>query len=298
MKAGDGARPSLWMLGGAASFAAMGSLTHALGPRCDWLVVSLVRAVFMLASAVALARTAGVRLVLFDPPRLWMRSLAGSFSLVCNFYALTRLPVADAITLANVHPLWIVLLSAWALRRPPTRAEALGVACGLAGVALIQRPHLGGDGFAALVALLSSVSTAVAMLGLHGLRGVDARAVVAHFAGVAAIVSATWLAFRWQVVTPSILEAQTLLMLMGVGVTGTIGQVCLTRAYASGPPARVAVVGLTQVVFAMAIDVIVWGRTLGPAAMLGFGLVLAPTAWFSGAAGRRLAQVVGTRRRG
>ena len=51
------------MLGGALAFAAMGALVHALGPRCDWLVVALVRALVMLASAAALARAAGSRLV-------------------------------------------------------------------------------------------------------------------------------------------------------------------------------------------------------------------------------------------
>ena len=92
------------MLGGAFCFAAMGATTHALGPRCDWLVVALVRALIMFASTALMARAAGVRLVVFRPPTLWMRSLAGSFSLVGNFFALTRLPVADAITLSNTYP--------------------------------------------------------------------------------------------------------------------------------------------------------------------------------------------------
>ncbi len=97
----------------------MGALVHAVGSRCDWLVVSLVRALVMLASAATLARASGSKLVVWRPRTLWVRSLAGSFSLVCNFYALTRLPVADAITLMNVQPLWIVLISVVVFRRLP-----------------------------------------------------------------------------------------------------------------------------------------------------------------------------------
>ena len=67
------------------------------------------------------------------------------------------------------------------------------MASGLVGVVLIQQPHLGGDRFAVLVALLSSVSTAVAMMGLHRLRGLDPRAIMAHFAGVASLVAGAWL---------------------------------------------------------------------------------------------------------
>lgn len=273
----DGASAS--MMGGALAFAAMGALVHALGSRCDWLTVALVRALVMLATAAALARASGARLAVWRPGSLWVRSLAGSFSLVCNFYALARLPVADAVTLMNVHPLWIVLAAAIAGRRAPRRAEGLGVLCGLAGVVLIERPHLGGDRLAAAVALLSSVSTAVAMLGLHRLRGLDTRAVVAHFAGVASLVSAAWLAIRGGAVSPSTFDRATLLMLAGVGVTGTLGQILLTRAYAAGAPAEVAVVGLTQVVFAMGFDVALWGRDLTPATIAGFVLVLAPTTW-------------------
>ena len=187
---------SAWMLGGAITFATMGALVHALGPRCDWLVVATVRALVMFASSMILARLAGARLPLWRPRTLWVRSLAGSFSLVCNFYALARLPVAEAVTLSNLHPLWIVLITASVARRAPSMGEALMLASGLVGVFLIESPRLEGDRLAVVVALLSSMSTAVAMLGLHRLRAIDARAVVAHFAGVASVLSLIWLAIR------------------------------------------------------------------------------------------------------
>ncbi len=274
---------------GALSLSTMAALAHALNGRCDWLVVALVRATFMLATTATLVRASGASLVVWRPRTLWIRSLAGSFSLVCNFYALTRLPIADAVTLMNVHPLWIVLISAAVFRRPPTRGEVVGVACGLTGVVLIERPHMDGDRLAAVVALLSSMSTAVAMLGLHRLRQIDARAVVAHFAGVASVISATWLFLRGDLLSPRPMEGATLWLLLGVGASGTLGQICLTRAYAAGAPAKVAVVGLTQVVFAMGFDVVLWGRPLAPIALAGFALVLTPTTWLSIRAAHKLA---------
>ena len=274
-------RASLYILGASISLATMAALAHGAGSRCDWLVVALFRSVVMFASAAALALASGERLALWRPRTLWVRSLAGSGGLVCNFYALARLPVADAITLMSVHPLWIVLISAVILRRAPTLGEFLGVACGLAGVVLIERPHLSGDRLAALVALLSSLCAAVALLGLHRLREVGTRAVVAHFAGVASLVAATWLLLRGELMSPGLGEPITWLFLLGVGASGTIGQVLLTRAYASGAPAKMAVVGLTQVVFAMGFDVAFWGRSLDPVALAGFALVLAPTTWLS-----------------
>jgi len=281
-------RASASMIGSAFCFATMGALTHALGPRCDWLVVALVRALMMLATAATLARLAGAPLALVRPRALWVRSLAGSFSLVCNFYALAKLPVADAVTLMNVQPLWVVLLAAVLARRWPGLAVGLGVACGLGGVALIERPHLSGDRLAAGVALLSSFSSAVAMMGLHRVRHLDTRAVVAHFAGVASLVSLAWLGARGTALSPGFWAPSTLGMLLGVGVTGTLGQVLLTRAYSSGAPGKVAVVGLTQVIFALGFDVAIWGRGVTPPALVGFALVLAPTTWLSVRAARSL----------
>jgi drug/metabolite transporter (DMT)-like permease len=281
------------MLAGAFAFAAMGAFAHALGGRADWLVVALVRAAFMFAATAGLALAAGVRLAVWRPRTLWVRSLAGSFSLVCNFFALTRLPVADALTLSNTYPLWIVLITALVLREAPTLGEAAGVGCGLLGVALIQRPHLApsGDPTATGVALLSSVSTAVALLGLHRLRELDTRAVVAHFAGVATLVSLGWLAARPGVLSPRLLDPGTLGLLLGVAATGTVGQFCLTRAYSGGKPARLAVIGLTQVVFALGFDMLLWSRTLSAPTALGFALVLAPSGALGLTNSRRLARL-------
>jgi drug/metabolite transporter (DMT)-like permease len=68
--------------------------------------------------------------------------------------------------------------------------------------------------------------------------------------------------------------------LLAVGVFATIGQLLLTRALASGVPARVAIVGLSQVAFAVVLDIVLWGRQFEPQTLLGMFLVLVPTAWF------------------
>ena len=87
--------PYLWMLLGSLAFALMSTLAHALADSCDWQVIALTRAGLAFGFAALLALAAGVRVFVWRPRTLWMRSLAGSVSLVCTFYALTRLPVSD-----------------------------------------------------------------------------------------------------------------------------------------------------------------------------------------------------------
>jgi drug/metabolite transporter (DMT)-like permease len=53
----------------------------------------------------------------------------------------------------------------------------------------------------------------------------------------------------------------------------------LTKAFAAGAPAKVAVVGLTQIVFAMVLEMVLWRQAFTPATLSGMFLVIAPTAW-------------------
>jgi drug/metabolite transporter (DMT)-like permease len=118
------------------------------------------------------------------------------------------------------------------------------------------------------------------MIGLHRLQGIDARAIVVHFSSVAVLFSLAALAvFDHSRPLGYILEGRPLLLLAGLGISATIGQLCLTRAFAAGPPAKVAVVGLTQIVFALALDRFVWDQQFSGLTLLGMGLVIAPTTW-------------------
>jgi drug/metabolite transporter (DMT)-like permease len=268
------------MLLGSFSFAWMGTLTHALASTCDWQVIALARTFLALVLAAALALAAGARLVWWGPRTLWVRSIAGSVSLVCTFFALTRLPVSDVLTLTNTFPLWVALLSWPLLGEAPSSRVWLSVGCGVLGVALIQQPHFAEGNFASLVALASSFTTAVALLGLHRLGRIDVRAIVVHFSSVSLLFClAALLLFDHSATLPESFSGQPLLMLLGVGATATVGQLFLTKAFAAGPPAKVSVVGLTQVVFALAIDLLFWERPLNPATLVGMMLVLAPAGW-------------------
>jgi drug/metabolite transporter (DMT)-like permease len=272
--------PYLWMLLGSFLFAVMSTLAHDLGPRCDWRITALARSGLALVFAAALARGAGARLVFPGPPTLWVRSLAGSLSIACTFYAQSLMPAPEVLTITNTFPVWIALLSWPLLRERPPAAVWLSVCTGVLGVCLIQNPHLQGGVGAICLAVVASVSTAVAMIGLHRLRQLHPLAIVVHFSAVAVLVCLGMLflgpgAPDW----PRAGRPEVFLRLLGVGLAATGGQWFLTRAFAAGSPARVGLVGLTQIVFAIGLDVAVEGRSLGAGTLVGIGLVMAPTAW-------------------
>lgn len=275
-----GFRPYGWMLLAAFIFSIMGALTHALGETVPWHFIALVRTSTALVLTVGAGLLAGVRFAIWRPGSLWLRSLAGCVSLVLTFYSLTRLPIADTLTLTNIFPVWVVLLSWPMTGQRPANGIWLAVASGVIGVGLIQRPHLATGNIAALAAFASSISTAFAMMGLHLLKGVDVRAIVAHFSGVSTIAClAIFLSAGEKLPSHAIGDPTTIAMLLGVGATATLGQLSMTRAFTAGSPPAVAVVGLTQVVYALGFDMFLWGRRVDPLTFLGMLLVLSPTAW-------------------
>jgi drug/metabolite transporter (DMT)-like permease len=273
--------PYAWMLAGSLAFSAMATLAHALAGRCDWELVATVRAALALVFSVSLALHAGARLVVWRPRILWIRSIAGTLSLLCTFYALPRLPISDVLTLTNMFPIWVALLAWPMVGSAPTKDAWIAIAVGICGVVLVAQPHFAeARPLPAIVALVASFSTSIAMLGLHRLRQVDPRAIVAHFSGVSLLACLALLALDpAQSLAASQLDATSLAMLGGVGLCATIGQLFLTMAFAAGPPARVSVVALTQVVFAMVFDLLIWKRAFGPMSLVGIVLVMAPTGW-------------------
>jgi drug/metabolite transporter (DMT)-like permease len=269
---------SLWMLASSIAFTAMSAFTHALGGRCPWPVVAFSRAILAFVFASLLVRPAKARFIVLRPRSIWLRSIAGSCSMLLTFYALPRLPLANTAVLTNTSPLWIGLLSWPILGKPPTRGVWAAILVSLFGVAIILRPERDVDVWASAAAAGAAVCSAFAMMGLHRVAALDHRAVVAHFSATAAfftfLASITVGGGRFPPVPDDVLVWQ---LLLAVGLTATVGQLCMTRAYARGQPASIAVVGLSQVVFGLIIDVVFWNRHIDGWTLLGIALVVIPT---------------------
>jgi drug/metabolite transporter (DMT)-like permease len=283
------------MLCGCFWFSLMAFLVNAAGEEVDWRVVALVRSGLATMFALAVSLATGAQLAFFRPKMLWVRSIAGSLSMMTTFYALTdqNFPVSNTLTLTNTFPIWVALLTWPVTGERPTVGVWAAVLCAVSGVAITQQSATvetwlglrdGPAGWttfpgAAWSALAASTFTATAMMGLNRLRGVSSFGVVVHFSAVATLfcVAALFL-FEQKIGTDQLSDPTVIAVLFGVGLTATVGQVFLTFAFRTGKATNVAVVGLSQVVMAMAVEV-AGGAHLGWVKVAGTALVLGPTAW-------------------
>jgi hypothetical protein len=81
------------MLWASLAFAVMAALSHRAGESCDWQLIVVARAVVAFFFAAIIAKASGVKLIWRGSATLWVRSVAGSTGMLCNFYALAHLPV-------------------------------------------------------------------------------------------------------------------------------------------------------------------------------------------------------------
>jgi drug/metabolite transporter (DMT)-like permease len=268
-------RAIAFMVSGAVAFAVMNALARGMH-HLPWALLAFARALFGLGAAVALARLRGASLAIVDRRLMWRRSLAGSTGMLCTFYALTHMPLADATALLNTTPLWVAALAWVTLRERLSARVSVALAVAFAGVVLIERPGLHQGGLAGLVALGAGCAGALAMVSLRGLSNETPEAVVVHFSavatGVMGVASAVQLA---AVGAPRGVTATEVGCVLAMGVTATVGQLAITRAYALDKAARVGAAGWIQIVIALGIDAAVFHRWPERVALAGIAMLLA-----------------------
>ena len=272
---------------GSIAFAIMALLAESLREQFSFPWITMIRSGVATVLAAALALMHGRALVVLRPATLWMRSLAGWASMICGFYAMTHYDVSIVLSLTNMFPLWVALLSWPMLRKAPGAGTWTALLISTLGTWLVYASATTPSTTAAYdryvpeiaipMALLAGMFSGVALIGLHQIRDVDERAIVAHFSGVATLLSfLTWLVLPIHEETRAI-DAASIWRLVGIGIAATVGQLFLTRAFACGSPARVSVVGLSQVIFAALAKWAIDGRVPTLQCLLGMALVLFAT---------------------
>jgi drug/metabolite transporter (DMT)-like permease len=268
------------MLWASVAFAVMAAFSHRAGEYCDWQLVVVARAVGAFFFATIIAKAGGVKLVWRGSRTLWLRSVAGSAGMLCNFYALAHLPVSDTLTLMNTSPIWVTLSLWFIFGQRPTTGIVCAVIISVIGIALIQQPHFQGEKLACLTALCGAFCTSIAMLGLNRLKHIDPRAIVTHFSGVASVATVSFLLLTDRKdYSAQLSDKSVLALLILVGAAGVAGQIGMTRAFAKGHASRISVIALSQILFGLGFDALFWNRSVNLISLFGMVLVIAPTAW-------------------
>ena len=198
-----------------------------------------------------------------------LRGIVGMGAMYCFFYALGHISLGDSMLIKSTIPLIIPFMSAIWLQEKITLQIVIAGAVGFMGVFLILEPN-GDTNWASLVALASSVMAAMAFVTVRKLSATEPPLrIVSYFAIAGVTISSVPMIWHWQ--TPTPIEY---LMLVGVGLTTTIGQLFLTRGYQNAPAASVGIFTYTSVPFGTFLGWLVWNELLDINSLFGAVLIV------------------------
>ncbi len=272
-----------WMLLAGASFALMGVWVKLAAQWFSSVELVFYRSLFGLLAVLAmLTLTRGPRAMsrVFGP-HLGLhlrRGVVGFAALATFFYSLTVLPMSVAITLNYTSPLFLTLLMPLWLKESIRPAQYAAVALGFAGVVLLLRPWgAHGDLLAGLIGLFSGLMAGIAYVHVRALGRLQEPEwrTVFWFAAVASAGGALFASVQgWH---GDILPHLELLLLLGL--TATLGQLAMTRAYRRGQTAVVAAFAYSTVLFSSLLDVIIWQEALAATAWAGMAITVVAGVW-------------------
>lgn len=206
------------------------------------------------------------------------RGLVGFVALAAFFYSLTVLPMSVAVSLNYTSPLFLGLLMPVWLREPVRPAQYGAIALGFAGVLLLLRPwEEHGDFLGGLIGLFSGFMAGLAYVHVRSLGVLQEPEwrTVFWFAAVGSLGAACLVSLEgWHT---EVLPHLGLLLVLGL--TATIGQLAMTRAYRQGRTAVVAAFAYSTVVFSSLLDVLIWKEDIAAMSWLGMTLTTAAGIW-------------------
>ncbi|MCF2555453.1 DMT family transporter [Faecalicatena contorta] len=202
-----------------------------------------------------------------------LRSVFGTFGILCNFYAVDHLVLADASMLNKMSPFFAVLFSFLILKERVTLPQALFVAGAFLGSMFVVKPTLTNMEFIPSVIGLAggicagAAYTMVRKLGENGEKG---PFIVFFFSTFSCAVTLPWLIFDYHPMT----AVQTgILLLAGLSAAG--GQFSITAAYCHAPAREISVYDYSQIIFSAFLGFLVFGQMPDALSWLGYGIICA-----------------------
>lgn len=226
----------------------------------------------LFALCILLKEHASFRIEKQHLPYLVLRSLFGTLGILCNFYAVDHLLVADASILNKLSPFFAIIFSFLILKEKIKPFQAICVFLAFLGCICIVKP-----GFTdvsvlpACIGVLGGMGAGIAytLVRLLGTRGVKGPFIVFFFSCFSCLVTLPYLIFHY---APMSGAQICFLLLAGLFAAG--GQFTITAAYTYAPAREISIYDYSQILFATLLGFLLFGEIPDVLSFAGYGAII------------------------
>jgi len=202
---------------------------------------------------------------------LLLRGALGAVAVLCSFYTISKIKLGEASILFQMTPVFVVIIAHFLLKEALPKFFYGLLLLSVVGCLLVIKPTFANWGsIPALVGIISTVMAAGAYICIRSLGKEHSVYIVVLYFAVTATVAPIPIMIKTFVV-PNVKE---LVILTLVGVTATLGQFFMTKAYSVEKAGIVSMTTYTGLFFNIFWGIVIWGEKLDLASITGGVLIL------------------------
>ncbi len=211
-----------------------------------------------------------ISLVGNNPGRLMLRAVIGFLSLATFFIAIQRIPLGSAISIRYLGPIFGAVLAYYFLKERISPLQWLSFGIAFSGVVLLKGFDMRIDAVSLALVLTSAVLVGAVFVLLRYLSQREHYLTIINYFMVVSILGSLFFVGEWRL--PVTVEWWSVI---GIGVTGLIGQIFMTRAFALEETSVLAPFKYMELVYALIMGYFIFGETYSWLPFAGILLILA-----------------------
>lgn len=195
----------------------------------------------------------------------------GAMGMLCNYYAIDHMNLADASMLNKTSPFFSMLVAMVILGERPGKRDWAALAAAFFGALLIMKPSFDMHFAYALIGILGGfgAGTAYAMVRKLSKEGVDGTVMVLAFSIFTCLITTP----------PSLIEGihisfNEFIILLLIGISAAAAQFAVTGAYSFAETKTVSIYGYTQIIFAAVLSIIFFNDIPDALSVLGYLIII------------------------
>ena len=206
-------------------------------------------------------------------PDYILRSLFGTLGIICNFYAVSHLNLADASMLNKMSPFFTLLFSMLILGETATLFQIACVAGAFVGSLFIIKPAFGSMAlFPSLVGLCGGMAAGAADTMRRKLRlaGEPGPMIILFFSVFSCVFCLPSMLLNY-----APMSGRQLGMLLLAGLFASGGQFSITAAYSYAPANQISVYDYSMMIFSTLLGFFVLGQVPDALSFIGYFVICA-----------------------